>query len=593
MVQLIACFSIGSVEKYGSSPESESVDDSQMRRLLNIDFDSLVKYGVMWRHGIAENQMGGEVLEGRGLDGGESEENTPWMGLRHMRGHVLVLLLFHIFKKYGASLGKGAWIAVTKVLLWARHRRVLPDELIELDDFSNARGGALPLSVYAGQCEQRLLGEEARRRAAQELLASNREQSIWESVASLGGLLWAPGGVTPPSSASSKYPASSLQRSASMGVSVMTKRSLHVLEQCMLKSGIENLLFAWTKDISNDGLADVIWCLFAEVVGSTPAVFNYVRATEERYSGRHQGRLASFLGADGGGLEVSTGDGNGHSHGLEQGYPQEKRRAADIVEIDAVTVLEWVSRIVFVNRHRSASVWPIVHGECCLSMCVCVCCIAIYSLSLTYVYMHPYVCVFAEFLQHVLEKDVDDMCAACPFLVERAVVAVVSAAIHLMREPVGDSSVSVVAPTPVGALASAGPVRAMVTGATATVTADDSTGVTMSPCSPPPGPPSGRGNIASAAALWASLRLLREVPHDVMANVSDRLGAGLVTFIRYVLRASHDTVLISSPHAQRIPRHGCRCEAGTLVPAVQFAHDSRLESSRHALCVGNYLPPHR
>ena len=47
VVQLIACFWIGSVEKYGSSPESESMDDSQMRRLLNIDFDSLVKYGVM------------------------------------------------------------------------------------------------------------------------------------------------------------------------------------------------------------------------------------------------------------------------------------------------------------------------------------------------------------------------------------------------------------------------------------------------------------------------------------------------------------------------------------------------------------------
>lgn len=100
----------------------------------------------------------------------------------------------------------------------------------------------------------------------------------------------------------------------------------------------------------------------------------------------------------------------------------------------------------------------------------------------------------AEFLKYVLESNVDEIGASCPFLIERAVVAVISAVIHLMKDPVeaGWSSSRV-----------------------------DSTTSSVSPC-----------GQTSSASLWASLSLLREVPHEVMANIGDRLGAGLVTFIR-------------------------------------------------------------
>ena len=34
--------------------------------------------------------------------------------------------------------------------------------------------------------------------------------------------------------------------------------------------------------------------------------------------------------------------------------------------------------------------------------------------------------------------------------------------------------------------------------------------------------------------VWQSLRLLKGVPSEVTCNISDRLGAGLLTFIRLV-----------------------------------------------------------
>lgn len=367
MVQLIACFSIGSLEKYGSSPECEKVDDAQMRRLLNIDFESLVKHGVMWRHNTmgASSDENGDDAHHPLFDSEQGiQDDCPWTGLRHMRGHIMIMLLFHMFKKYGPSMGKGSWLAVTKVLLWARKKKILPDELTELDDFSNARGGALPLSSYAVQCEKKIVEEEARQRAARQLLESNREASLWESVASLGGLLWAPGGTTPVTASSKNVDDMALSYTR-IGVAQveLTERSLHMLEQCLVKSGIENLLFSWTKDITDDGLCDVVWCFLAEVVGLNSAVMTYVSAVEGSYTGRHKKRLEQFFDFVPTSTAASTNGSVGNM--LPKAYPKEKRKAVDIVEIEAVTVLEWVSRIVFVNRYRSANIWPIVHGEFC------------------------------------------------------------------------------------------------------------------------------------------------------------------------------------------------------------------------------------
>jgi hypothetical protein len=494
MVQLIACFSLGSLEKYGSSPECDKVDDAQMRHLLNIDFDSLVKHGVMWRHASmgANSDENGDIDQSLfDSDSSSSQDDSRWTGLRHMRGHILVMLLFHMFKKYGPSMGKGSWLAVTKVLLWARKKKILPDELTELDDFSNARGGALPLSIYAVQCEKRIMDDDARQRAARQLMESNREASLWESVASLGGLLWAPGG-TPPVSGG----AVSSQGMLSLPQGELTERSLLMLEQCLIKSGIENLLFSWTKDISDSGLCDVVWCLLAEVVGASPAVMEYISAVEGTYAGKHKQRLEQFfqltpLDGTTGTATGTTSSGGGGGKMLQKDYPKEKRSAAEIVEIEAVTVLEWVSRIVFVNRYRSANIWPIVHGAC-RSLCALLLSLCVgngYHISSLVI---VYVCV--EFLNYVLESNVDDISTSCPFLIERAVVAVISAVIHLMRDPSESGTNS----------AQSSALAAM------------------------PGP-SGH---TSSASLWTSLGLLREVPHAVMANIADRLGAGLVTFIR-------------------------------------------------------------
>ena len=109
----------------------------------------------------------------------------------------------------------------------------------------------------------------------------------------------------------------------------------------------------------------------------------------------------------------------------------------------------------------------------------------------------------SDFLKHVLESNVDDICATCPFLVERAAVAVISAAIHLMKDPLDSRSREA---------------RGVQLSISSTAVAAQ-------------GPPAS-GSTPSVA-IWTSIRLLREVPHEVMANIADRIGAGLVTFIRY------------------------------------------------------------
>ena len=104
----------------------------------------------------------------------------------------------------------------------------------------------------------------------------------------------------------------------------------------------------------------------------------------------------------------------------------------------------------------------------------------------------------ADFLKYVLEEAVDDMLLSCPYLVERSVVAVIRAAVHLLQSPEDEFKDGLTATLP-----------AMTGGAI------------------------GSMQCTSSQCVWASMRLLREVPHEIFVNIADRLGAGLVTFIRY------------------------------------------------------------
>lgn len=96
----------------------------------------------------------------------------------------------------------------------------------------------------------------------------------------------------------------------------------------------------------------------------------------------------------------------------------------------------------------------------------------------------------------MLEGHIEEATQHCPFLVERCVVAIVRAAIHLLH------------------------FSAPLVPSTARPIAEDIL------CSEP------GEDVELVKSVWESLRLLKGIPGDVLCNLSDRLGAGLLTFIR-------------------------------------------------------------
>ena len=83
--------------------------------------------------------------------------------------------------------------------------------------------------------------------------------------------------------------------------------------------------------------------------------------------------------------------------------------------------------------------------------------------------------LFIEHLQFILQYDVVDISKYCPYLIERAVVAVIRAAMHLIQ-------------------------------------------------------PEEMNNIATL--VWKSMIIIHEVPHEVLLCFAERLGAGLVSLVK-------------------------------------------------------------
>jgi hypothetical protein len=107
------------------------------------------------------------------------------------------------------------------------------------------------------------------------------------------------------------------------------------------------------------------------------------------------------------------------------------------------------------------------------------------------------------FLKLVLEENVDLAAARCPYFLERCLGTVVRASIQVV-DFAGE----------VGAPGKATPLTSMLLRSAAAQTAS---------------------RQASFDMVWRALRMMRGVPSEVVANLSDRLGAGVLQLIRYVL----------------------------------------------------------
>ncbi len=125
------------------------------------------------------------------------------------------------------------------------------------------------------------------------------------------------------------------------------------------------------------------------------------------------------------------------------------------------------------------------------------------------------------FFVTILERHVSEAAINCPYLLERCVVAIIRAAIHLL--PVTDSLCDT-------------PTAGTVTEPSLTSPAMEDLNNSHSESAFNVSVPESSAEAAEtemASAIWKSLRLLKDfIPTDVMVNLSDRLGAGLLTFIR-------------------------------------------------------------
>ena len=124
---------------------------------------------------------------------------------------------------------------------------------------------------------------------------------------------------------------------------------------------------------------------------------------------------------------------------------------------------------------------------------------------------------FSVFFVDILERHVDDAAMNCPYLLERCVVAIIRAAIHLL--PVSEP------PPPSLSVQASNDSESSAMGVLHAQASLDSLAFSVSS-------PSSLSEGDMTAAIWESMRLLKGVPGEVMGHLSDRLGAGLLTFLR-------------------------------------------------------------
>lgn len=270
---------------------------------------------------------------------------NPWKGLRLARGFVLLQLFFYQYGKCFTYLTKGSYYCFIRLLLWARRNHVLGNELIDLDDFTDSKGSQLLPSTFYLEYKNKIKNE-----FINEPIIEQKEESLWTSVTTLGGLLWST--TTTPTTATSSTKLNQIERKTKI---IFSSNHIQVLEKIFTGKKLNELLFLNTRNLVDDEFFMIINCLLNEVLGPQFSIAKSIISLDSFYSGKHQEKLIDFLF-----------DGNYNTKEKNKILIEEeinsKRNPLNISELDTVIVLEWVSRIVFLNRKRADYVWGLVHG---------------------------------------------------------------------------------------------------------------------------------------------------------------------------------------------------------------------------------------
>lgn len=220
-------------------------------------------------------------------------------------------------------------------------------ELIDLDDFTDSKGGPLIPSKFCMEYKNKIKNEYLN-----EPIVEQKEESLWTSVATLGGLLWS---TSSTSSSSTSSSSSSSQSEKKVKIN-FSSNHITILEKIFTGKKLNDLLFLNTRNLQDNEFIMIINCLLTEILGPKFTVAKGIISSDCFYSGKHQQKLIDFLF-----------DGNYNTKEKRSILAEEdvktKRDPTNISEPDAVIVLEWVSRIVFLNRQRADCVWGLVHGN--------------------------------------------------------------------------------------------------------------------------------------------------------------------------------------------------------------------------------------
>ena len=508
MIQLMAAFVLQTLQKadnISSVSESlskngkfESMYDADkgcyLDVVLGLDFNDLFQAGVfrkqfirrgaqdsnrksyVTKQSVTESQQGNfdHASNRSKKDSGANclSDTCEPKCLHIYRGYILLRLLFFIGNEYVCHIRKGGWLAISTLLLWARKQNALPADMLDIFDFTSGRGTAFSPSPYADKMRKkdfRLVSNE-NRKIMEALQEQHENSSVWASVTSLGGLLWQSEGSSPTSLDAAG--------TAVQGDIIAPTQSHHgniqsLLRNALQHSPLQSLLFTSVKQLSARSLDSMVWSLLSSALADRHYIQRVIcepepihtvgfqeglhmqsikglqnsQDFEERcsgvYVGRHQKRVWDFFKFRT--EEISIADAVESDHIVVC-------RGIDVVEGDAVHVLEWVRRILCADNSHSL----------------------IFPASLS------------KFLKAILLLEGENLSSTCPYLLERAMVVILSVANTFQQIPSTKNTIS-------------------------------SFGFHLNNYS---------------ESVWDSFRLIKDIPHAIIFYTADRLGAGLLRFVK-------------------------------------------------------------
>lgn len=357
-----------------------------------------------------------------------------WEGAHIIRGELMIKSIFYITSRFPQHLEGDAWGALIQLLLWVRHRAALPRSLAKLSDITIGESSCrLPLSSYARDCLWHLRSNSAK--SLQDSSSAGRSSwwSWWSNADDTDDQAFENGhsganegddwdglqGGKLGNGAGRKRGKGLRKRSHSfdrhvedtggdeidgngtifsIGDVVSTvnssanKADTEYLKRAIIFSQVDNVLFQSSNEWDDSQLLLVFGELLealSDILSSSLTSRNSMTSTRSQSDmadGDSNIPSENFLDQDVRGMFGSGG----------RSSESDSDR-----EFDAILLLEWLSSMVLINKHRAPLLWSKMHS----------------------------------FFKCMLEDSIDILSVNFPYFIERCVVTIITATSQLSSSP--------------------------------------------------------------------------------------------------------------------------------------------------------------